>query len=219
MCKNKESQWSDNSLVAIGFLCVMLYPLLLTRTPWTGYGQRKEQIYRLFTACCVQPFHDELSESHCLAASQPERYGNNHFKAVHVITNPAAFPDVSQRFLFRQFIVLVYGSNSLTNIAAEHVECIGHLLLRHPDGSGRHRDRPVFSNCDYSSFHTHLSAFFVNPLTFLTCISLSMSSDILSSVTFAYVCVVRIFVCPIILLMLSIGIPADISRVPNVWRL
>ena len=144
---------SDNSLVAIGFLCVMLYPLQLTRTPWAGYGQRKEQIYRLFTACCVQPFHDELSESHCLAASQPERHGNHHFKTVHVIANPAVLPDVPHRFLFRQFIVFVNGSNSLTNIAAEHVERIAHFLLRHPNGSGRHRDRPVFSNCDYSPVH------------------------------------------------------------------
>lgn len=156
MCKNKESRWSDNSLVAIGFLCVMLYPLQLTRTSWAGYGQRKEQIYRLFTTCCVQPFHDEPSESHTLPTSQLEGNGNHHFKAVHVIANPAVPPDVPHRFLFRQFIVLVYGSNSLTNIAAEHIERIAHLLLRHPYGSGRQNNRPVFSNCDYSSFHVRI---------------------------------------------------------------
>lgn len=153
MCKNKESRWADNLLVAIGFLCVMLYLLLLTRTPWTGYGQRKEQIYRFFTTCCVQPFHDELSKSYCLAASQPERYGNHHFKAVHVIANPAVLPDVPHRFLFRQFIVFVNGSNSLTNIAAEHVERIAHFLLRHPYGSGRHRDRSVFTDGNDSPVH------------------------------------------------------------------
>ena len=114
--QKQRKPMSDNSLVAIGFLCVMLYPLQLTRIPWAGYGQRKEQIYRLFTACCVQPFHDELSESHCLAASQPERHGNHHFKAVHVIANPVVQPDMSHRFLFRQFIVFVNDSNSLTNM-------------------------------------------------------------------------------------------------------
>ena len=81
--------------------------------------------------------HDEPSESHCLAASQPERHGNHHFKTVHIIANPAVLPDVPHRFLFRQFIVFVNGSNSLTNIAAEHVERIAHFLLRHPNGSGR----------------------------------------------------------------------------------
>lgn len=43
-----------------------------------------------------------------------------------------------------------------------------------------------------------------------------MSSEILLSVTFAYPCVVLIFVCPIILDMLSIGTPAETIRVPKV---
>ena len=47
--------------------------------------------------------HDEPSESHCLAASQPESHGNHHFKAVHVIANPVVQPGMSHRFLFRQF--------------------------------------------------------------------------------------------------------------------
>ena len=156
MYKNKESRWSDNSLVAIGFLCVMLYPLQLTRTPWAGYGQRKEQIYRLFTACCVQPSHDELSESHALPTSQLEGNGNHHFKAVNVIANPAVLPDVSHRFAFQQFHVFVDGVYSPAYVATEYIERIGHLLLRHPNGSGRHRDRPVFSDCDYSSFHVRI---------------------------------------------------------------
>jgi len=42
-----------------------------------------------------------------------------------------------------------------------------------------------------------------------------MSSDILSSVTLAYPCVVLILVCPIILLILSIGTPAESIKVPN----
>ena len=71
--------------------------------------------------------HDEPSESHCLAASQPESHGNHHFKAVHVIANPVVQPDMSHRFLFRQFIVFVNDSNSLTNIATEHIERIAHL--------------------------------------------------------------------------------------------
>ena len=114
------SELSDHRLS----LCNVI-SFILTRTPWIGYGQRKEQIYRHFTACCVQPFHDELSESHCLAASQPESHGNHHFKAVHVIANPVVLPDMSHRFLFRQFIVFVNGSNSLTNIAVSYT----HLTL------------------------------------------------------------------------------------------
>ena len=101
MCKNKESRWSGNSFATIGFLRVMLYPLQLTRTPWAGYGHRKEQIYRLFTTCCVQPFHDKLSESHCLPASQPERHGYHHFKAVNIVANPTILPDVPLRFAFQ----------------------------------------------------------------------------------------------------------------------
>ena len=47
-------------------------------------------------------------------------------------------------------------------------------------------------------------------------ISLSISSEILSSVTFAYPCVVLIFVCPIILDILSMGTPAETIKVPKV---
>ena len=50
-------------------------------------------------------------------------------------------------------------------------------------------------------------------------ISLSISSEILSSVTFAYPCVVLIFVWPIIFEMLSMGTPAETIKVSKVWRL
>ena len=52
--------------------------------------------------------------------------------------------------------------------------------------------------------------------------SQSMSEDIFWSVTCAYTCVLLMFVCPIILAMLSIGIPEVIIRVPNeclaIWK-
>ena len=118
--------------------------------------------------------HDVPSESHCLAASQPESHGNHHFKAVHVIANPVVQPDMSHRFLFRQFIVFVNDSNSLTNIATEHIERIAHLLLRHPNGSSRNSDCPVFSDCDYSSVAHDCIIFLVGHLLslsrFLACI-------------------------------------------------
>ena len=142
---------------AIGLLFTgRSFRFILTRASWMGTGQRKEQMDGISSIERTEFVHDEPSESHCLVASQPESHGNHHFKAVHVIANPVVLPDMSHRFLFRQFIVFVNGSNSLTNIATEHIERIGHLLLRHPNGSGRHRDRPVFSDCDYSSFHVRI---------------------------------------------------------------
>ena len=47
-------------------------------------------------------------------------------------------------------------------------------------------------------------------------ISLSSSSEILSSVTFVYPCVALIFVWPIIFEMLSMGTPAETIKVPKV---
>ena len=55
---------------------------------------------------------------------------------------------MAHRFFLRQFLVLVDGSNDLADIATEHIERIGHFLLRHPYGSGRHSDRPVFRDCE-----------------------------------------------------------------------
>lgn len=62
---------------------------------------------------------------------------------------------MAHRFFLRQFLVLVDGSNDLADIATEHIERIGHFLLRHPYGSDRHSDRPVFRDCDDSAFHIH----------------------------------------------------------------
>lgn len=98
--------------------------------------------------------HDEPPESHTFPTSQLEGNGNHHFKAVNIIINPVVLPDVPFRFAFKQLHVFVNGVYSLADVAVEHIERIGHFLLRHPDGSGRHRDRPVFSDCDYSSFHS-----------------------------------------------------------------
>lgn len=102
----------------------------------------------------VKAFHDEPPKSHCLTASQPESYGYHHFKTINIVAYPVVLSDVPHRFLFQQFIVLVNGSNSLTDVTAEHVERIAHLLLRHLYGSGRHRDRPVFTDCNDSPVHS-----------------------------------------------------------------
>ena len=55
-------------------------------------------------------------------------------------------------------------------------------------------------------------------LSFADClaISLSISSEILLSVTCAYICILDMEACPIILAMLSIGIPAFRLIVPKV---
>lgn len=98
--------------------------------------------------------HDEPPESHTLPTSQLKGNGNHHFKAVNIIVYPIVLPDVPLRFTFQQFHVFVDGVYSLAYVAAEHIERIGHLLLRHPYGSGRHSDHPCFSDCDYSSFHS-----------------------------------------------------------------
>ena len=95
--------------------------------------------------------HDEPSESHALLSPQFEGY--DHFKAVHVIANPAVLPDMPHRFFFRQFLVLVDSVYSFADIASEHIERIGHFLLCHPYGSGRHGDRSVFTDCNDSPVH------------------------------------------------------------------
>gem|GEM_PF-6469375 len=63
--------------------------------------------------------------------------------------------------------------------------------------------------------------FFFSPAdtSLLRSINLSMSFEILSSVIRAYPCVVRILECPIILAILSIGISAEIRKVPKLCRL
>ena len=60
--------------------------------------------------------------------------------------------------------------------------------------------------------------FFFSPadISFLRSISLSISLEILSSVIRAYPCVVLILECPIILAILSMGISAEIKKVPLV---
>ena len=138
---------------------------------------------------------------------------------------------MAHRFFLRQFLVLVDGSNDLADIATEHIERIGHFLLRHLYGSGRHSDRPVFRDCDDSAFHIHYpicplskSVSFGNscllyhlpvPYIILTAIRLSMSFEIFLSVTSAYRWVVLIPEWPIILAMLSMGIPSEIKNVPK----
>ena len=63
--------------------------------------------------------------------------------------------------------------------------------------------------------------FFFSPadISFLRSISLSISLEILSSVIRAYPCVVLILECPIILAILSMGISAEIKKVPKLCRL
>lgn len=62
--------------------------------------------------------------------------------------------------------------------------------------------------------------FFFSPadISFLRSISLSISLEILSSVIRAYPCVVLILECPIILAILSMGISAEIKKVPKLCR-
>ena len=62
--------------------------------------------------------------------------------------------------------------------------------------------------------------FFFSPadISFLRSISLSISLEILSSVIRAYPCVVLILECPIILAILSIGMSAEIKKVPKLCR-
>lgn len=97
--------------------------------------------------------HDEPPESHTLPTSQLEGNGYHHFKAIHIIVYPVVLPDVPLRFAFQQLHVFVNGVYSLADVVTEHIERIAYFLLRHPYGSGRHRDRPVFSDCNNSSFH------------------------------------------------------------------
>lgn len=196
----------------------------------TRRGERKEKVDGL-SVVHGQPAHDEPPESHALPTSQLEGNGYHHFKTVNIVVYPVVLFDVPLRFAFQQFAILVYGMDSLADVAAEHIERIGHLLLRHPDGSGRHGDHPVFSDCDYSPFHCHASYYslsmFVSfgsscllyhlpvPYIILTAIRLSMSFEIFLSVTSAYRWVVFMPECPIILAMLSMGMPSEIKKVPN----
>lgn len=53
------------------------------------------------------------------------------------------------------------------------------------------------------------------PYIILTAIRLSMSFEIFLSVTSAYRWVVFMPECPIILAMLSMGMPSEIKKVPN----
>ena len=98
--------------------------------------------------------HDEPPESHALPTSQLKGNGYHHFKAVNIVVYPVVLPDVPLRFAFQQFAILVYGMDSLADVATEHIERIGHFLLRHPDGNGRHSDRPIFSDYNDSPVHS-----------------------------------------------------------------
>lgn len=52
----------------------------------------------------------------------PECSGYNHFKAINVITDAVWLFDISPRFNFVQFLMLVNGMNHLTYITREHPE-------------------------------------------------------------------------------------------------
>ena len=130
-----------------------------------GVGYRKEQMDWLFTVACVKFVHDEPPESHTFLSPQPEGYGYYHFKTVHVIANPTVLPDMPYRFFFQQLLVFVDSVYSLTDIASEHIERIAHFLLCHPNGSGRHGDRPVFTDCNDPPVH---SSYLVLESTFRT---------------------------------------------------
>lgn len=98
--------------------------------------------------------HDEPPENHAFPTSQLEGNGNHRFKGVNIIVNPVVLPDVPLRFAFQQFHVFVDGVYSPADVATEHIERIGHFLLRHPDGNGRHSDRPIFSDYNDSPVHS-----------------------------------------------------------------
>ena len=97
--------------------------------------------------------HDEPSESHTFLGPQSESYGYYHFKAVHVIANPAVLSDMPHHFFFRQLHVLVDGTDNPADVAAEHIERIGYFLLCHPNGNSWHNDCPVFTDCNDSPVH------------------------------------------------------------------
>ena len=118
-----------------------------------GSGQRKEKLDEIPTIDRTELVHDKSPKRYTLLSSQLEGYGYHHFKAVHVIANPAVLSDMPYRFFFRQFHVLVDGVYSPTNIAAEYIERIGYFLLCHPNGSSRHNDCPVFTDCNDSPVH------------------------------------------------------------------
>ncbi|MBF0846705.1 hypothetical protein IR145_04395, partial [Streptococcus danieliae] len=72
------------------------------------------------------------------------------------ITDSIRLPEILHCIKFIQFLVLVDGTDSLADVAGKHAEQVGYLLLRHPYGYGRHRDRTRFTDCYYSSIHCHL---------------------------------------------------------------
>ena len=116
-------------------------------------GQRKEQMEGIPSIGRTELVHDEPSENHTFFSPQFEGYGNHHFKAVHIITNPSVLPDMPHRFFFRQLYVFVNGAYSPADVAAEHIERIAYFLLCHPNGRSWHCDNPAFTDCNDSSFH------------------------------------------------------------------
>jgi len=172
---------------------------LFTLRPLYG-GERKEKIDRS-AVIRFQPAYDKPSESHTFLSPQSEGDGYNHFKAIYIIAYPVALSYVAHGIAFQQLHILVDCTDYSTDIATEYTERIGHFLLRHPYGSGRNSDHPVFVDCDYSTFHNYSpisllkSVSFGNscllyhlpvPYIILTAIRLSMSFEIFLSVTSAY---------------------------------
>ena len=102
-----------------------------------GIGQRKDQMDGIPSVGRTELVHDEPPESYTFLSPQFEGYGYHHFKAVHVIANPAVLSDMTHRFFFQQLHLLVDGVYSLAYVAAEYIERIGYFLLCHPYGSGR----------------------------------------------------------------------------------
>ena len=52
----------------------------------------------------------------------------------NVIAYPVVLPDIAYGVAFQQLHILVNGTDCPTYVTAEHIERIGHLLLRHPNG-------------------------------------------------------------------------------------
>ena len=91
-------------LVAIGFsLCNVISFTANTYTvDWLRTAKRTNlQVFSRLAVYSLSMMN--FRKAIATRLPQPERYGNHHFKAVHVIANPAVLPDVPHRFLFRQF--------------------------------------------------------------------------------------------------------------------
>lgn len=65
---------------------------------------------------------------------------------------------VSHSFLSSEFppVACIRCRMPQERVAGKHAEQVGYLLLRHPHGYGRHRDRTRFTDCYYTSVHNRV---------------------------------------------------------------